>query len=316
ALSDPIAIGFTFPYGDLSYTQVKVSSNGWVGLGITHTSNMLTNQLTSTTYQPLVAPLWDDLNMNAGTVQYLTTGTAPNRVFTVQFTDAKWNFSATNQFSFQARLYENGKIDFVYGTSTGTPSNASASIGINMSPGGTSWFFSVTPGATPSASMTVENLNISTFPANGTIYEFLPAVASDHDLQALSITGNTTPSVGMATNYTVAVRNRGTAVQNTYQVQIVTSTGTVLASVAGQTIQPNQVIEYTIPWTPAVEGAIVIRGKTVLANDQNPQNDQSPPLNVTVMPQGIVVVTIGEGNEQALIPVDMFWMNSLFQTIC
>ncbi|MDD2332639.1 MAG: choice-of-anchor D domain-containing protein, partial [Candidatus Cloacimonetes bacterium] len=193
--------------------------------------------------------------------------------------------------------------------------NASASIGINMSPGGTGWFYSITPGTVPIASTTAENTSVSIYPNNGTVYEFLPTVASPNDLQALSILGNTTPSVNTPTNYVVSVRNRGTNPQTTYQVQIVTSTGTVLASVTGQAIQPNQVIEYTIPWTPTTEGPVILRGKTILAGDANPTNDQSPPLNVTVMPEGMVVVTIGDGNEIGNVPVDMFWCNSLFETI-
>jgi len=315
ALSDAIDIGFSFPYGDFAYTQVKVSSNGWVGLGATHTSSNLSNMLNSTTYQPVVAPLWDDLSLSTGTASYLMSGTAPARVFTIQYADTQWNYYAGNAYNFQVKLYENGKIELVYGSFTGAPANASASIGINMSPGGNGWFYSVTPGPPATVSMTVENTAISVFPANGTIYEFNPAVAAEHDLMALSITGNTTPSVNSATNYTVTVRNRGTATQSTYQVQMVNAAGTVLAQVAGQTIQPNQVIEFTIPWTPTVEGPVVLRGKTLLTGDQNPANDLSQPLSITVMPAGVVVMTIGAGDQLGNCPIDMFWMNSLFETL-
>ncbi|MDZ4121585.1 MAG: hypothetical protein U1C33_04150, partial [Candidatus Cloacimonadaceae bacterium] len=209
AISAAIPLGFTFVYGDESFTDIKISSNGWIGIGTAQTGSNLTNALASTTIRPVIAPLWDDLNMNAGTVQYLLSGTAPNRVFTVQFTNAKWNYSATNQFSFQSRIYESGKIDMVYGPSTGAPANASASIGINMAPGGSGWYYSVTPGSPATVSMTAENLSISTFPAQGTIYEFNPMAPAANDMQALAITGNTTPSVGSASNYTVSVRNRG-----------------------------------------------------------------------------------------------------------
>ncbi|MEN6444801.1 MAG: hypothetical protein ABFC98_02000, partial [Candidatus Cloacimonas sp.] len=37
-LSAAIPIGFTFGYGDFSYSEVKISSNGWVGLGTSQTS--------------------------------------------------------------------------------------------------------------------------------------------------------------------------------------------------------------------------------------------------------------------------------------
>ncbi|HPX62621.1 MAG TPA: hypothetical protein PK187_00505, partial [Candidatus Syntrophosphaera thermopropionivorans] len=60
AISSAIPIGFTFPYGDYTYTEVKISSNGWIGLGTSQTSSNLTNNLTSTTIVPVIAPLWDD----------------------------------------------------------------------------------------------------------------------------------------------------------------------------------------------------------------------------------------------------------------
>jgi hypothetical protein len=151
ALSEAIPIGFTFVYGLESYTSLKISSNGWIALGTGASSSNLTNELIATTSYSILAPLWDDISLGSGTCQYLLTGTAPNRILTIQYENAKWNYSATNQFNFQARLYETGKVDFVYGSSTGAPSNASASIGINMIPAGTNNFFSVTPALPPQA---------------------------------------------------------------------------------------------------------------------------------------------------------------------
>ncbi|MDZ4181941.1 MAG: carboxypeptidase regulatory-like domain-containing protein [Candidatus Cloacimonadaceae bacterium] len=315
ALSDAINIGFTFPYGENVYSVVRVSSNGWVGLGPTFSHSNLSNQLLSTEFQPVVAPLWDDTSLSGGTAQYLMTGTAPNRVFTIQYANLRWNYSATNQFNLQVRLYETGKIDFIYGSYTGTPSNASASIGINMAPGGANWMYSVTPGPPASVSQTAENTSISAFPANGTIYEFLPAVPVANDMAAVGLTGNTTPSQGTPTNYTVTVRNRGSNPQTTYQVKLVTSTGAELASIPGTAIAAGQTIDFTVPWTPTTEGPLIIRGKVVLAGDQNPNNDQTQPLSITVMPPGVIVVTIGSGNELARLPVDMFFRNSLYETL-
>ena len=315
AMSGDIQIGFSFPYGETTYSSLKVSSNGWVGFGPNITHSNLSNQLNSTTWHPVLAPLWDDTSLSGGNCQYLLSGTAPNRVFTIQYDNLKWNYSATNQFNMQVRLYENGKVDFVYGSAVGTPNSPSASIGINMGPGGSGWFFSVTPGTPSTVSTTNENASISTFPPSGTIFEFLPSVAAANDMQALTVTGNTTPSVGNATNYTVTVRNRGTNAQSTYLVQLVTSTGTVLASTNGTPIQPGAILSYTLAWTPATEGPMVLRPKVVLTGDENPANDLGQPLSINVMPSGVVVMTIGAGDIQTRIPVDMWWMNSLFETI-
>ena len=295
AISAAIPIGFTFPYGNLTYTEVRISSNGWVGLGATLTSSNLTNLLASTTVRPVVAPLWDDLNMNAGTVQYATAGTAPNRIFTVQYANAKWNFQATNGFNFQVKLHENGKIELVYGSFTGTPLNASASIGINMAPGGTGWFYSVTPVPPATVSMTTENLSIATFPAQGTVYEFNPVVPVNNDLAALTVTGNTTPTQGQAATYTVSVRNSGAMAQNIYQVKLFRQGDVEIGSVAGTAIAPNEVLTFAFSWAPTAVGQTFIYGKVMLTGDESPTNDQTPNLIINVFQSGLTEITIGTG---------------------
>ncbi len=312
ALSAALPIGFTFVYGSNSFTQVRVSSNGWVGLGTSHPNHALENALASTLRVPVIAPLWDDLSMAAGDVQYLTTGSAPNRVFTVQFTNARWNFNSTGRFNFQARLFENGQIDLCYGASTPSPNSPSASIGINIAPGGSGWFYSVTP-ATSSVSTTVENNTVNVFPDQGTIYSFSPIIIPDNDLAALSLNGNNTPSLGVSSVYTAQIRCRGNNPQTTYVVKLFSAGDVELASVYGPAIQPDQVVSVDLPWTPSTEGITSLYAKVFLIGDQEPENDQTPDFGVTVLPPG--VVTIGDGYEHARMPFDMFYKNSLYQAI-
>jgi len=314
AISAAIPIGFTFGYGDFSFSEVKISTNGWVGLGTSQTGSNLTNNLASTSYQPVVAPLWDDLSMASGTVSYEMTGTAPNRIFTIQYTDAKWNYSGPVGFNFQVQLYETGKISIIYGASGGTPNNPSASIGINMGPGGSGWYYSIDP-ITGTASTTTETNNITTFPVQGTVYEFNPVVAQPNDLAATGISGNTTPSVGISATYTVTVRNRGSNPQTTYQVKLIDGNNNELGNVAGTAIQPAQTLSFQIPWTPTVAGPMTLIGKVVLAGDQNTTNDQTAPLPIAVQPAGVQAVTIADGTETMRIPMDFFWKNSLSETI-
>lgn len=315
ALSGAIPIGFSFAYGDAAYTEVVVSSNGWIGLGTSLTNSNLTNSLNSETWLPVLAPLWDDTSLASGTAAYIMAGTAPNRTFTIQYSSLAWNYNGTTSYNMQVKIYETGKIGFHYGSNTGAPNNPSASIGINMSPGGTDWFYSVSPGAAATVSQTVENITIADFPADGTIYEFIPTVAAQNDLAAMSLSGNQTPSVGTPNIYTVTIRNRGSNAQSTYQVKLISSTGVELASVNGSNIQPGAVLSIPVTWTPTTEGPIILRGKVVLAGDQNTANDISSPLSVTVMPAGMTVITIGNGDELARVPIDMYWRNSLFETM-
>jgi hypothetical protein len=312
-ISAPVPIGFTFPYGTNTYTQVNISSNGYIGLGGTAGSS-LSNSLVSTTFCPVVAPLWDDTDTINGTVQYLLEGTAPNRVFTVQYANVEWNYSSTTQFNYQAKLYENGKIELVYGPTASTPTSASASIGINMLPGGVNNFWSVTPGATATASSTVENTAVATWPGSGTVYQFNPPVAVPNDMGASSISGNLTPSVGTASPYVVSIRNWGTAAQSTYTVKMMSGT-TELVSVAGPAIAAGMTADVTLSWTPTATGPITVFGKVVLAGDQNANNDQSQPITLMVQAAGTVAVTIGAGDQTAPMPIDFYWMNSLFETV-
>jgi len=313
-ISEAIPIGFTFAYGMEIYTQVKVSSNGWIGLGAMAQDSNLSNNLTTATAFSILAPLWDDTSLANGNCQYITTGTAPNRVFTIQYSNLSWNYWAGNQFSFQVKLYESSKIEFFYGPSSGTPENASASIGINMIPAGINNFYSVTPGIPITASYTTENANVSTYPGNGAIYVFDTVTPFTNDLAALSVSGNLTPSQGTATTYNVAVRNSGTNAQTTYSVQLMSGTN-VLSSVAGPAIAAGAIQNVSVAWTPSATGPMSIFGKVVLAGDENPQNDNTAPLNIVVQAAGTIAVTIGDGTELANIPVDMFWRNSLFETI-
>jgi len=318
AISAAFPIGFTFGYGDFSYSEVKISTNGWVGLGTSQTSYNYSNNLASTSYQPVVAPLWDDLSMASGTVTYEMTGTAPNRIFTIQYANAKWNYSGTVGFNFQVQLYETGKIRFIYGSNPGPPTNPygtiSASIGINMSPGGSGWYYSVDP-TSGTASTTTETNAINAFPAEGTVYEFNPVVAQPNDLAATAISGSTTPSVGISATYTVTIRNRGSNPQTTYQVKLVDGNNNELSSVAGTEIQPAQTLSFQIPWTPTVAGPMTLIGKVVLAGDQNATNDQTAPLSIAVQPAGVQQIIIGDGTETMRIPMDFYWKNSLSETI-
>jgi len=142
----------------------------------------------------------------------------------------------------------------------------------------------------------------------------IEVIAAD-DLGALSVSGNATPTAGMANAYIVNVKNWGTNAQNTYTVKLYNSAGTELATAPGTAITPGQTLPITVNWTPTEAGAVTIYGKVILTGDANPDNDQTPNLNVLVNPAGVFTLTVGEGNQTARIPVDMFYRNSLFETL-
>ncbi|MCD8480759.1 MAG: hypothetical protein LRZ88_11455 [Candidatus Cloacimonetes bacterium] len=74
-LSAAITIGFDFPYGDEDYSSIRISSNGWIGLGTSLTHSNLSNNLADAAWHPVLAPLWDDTSTAGGTVSTLLSGT-------------------------------------------------------------------------------------------------------------------------------------------------------------------------------------------------------------------------------------------------
>jgi hypothetical protein len=136
------------------------------------------------------------------------------------------------------------------------------------------------------------------------------------DLAANSISGTSTPSVGLATTYTVEVENTGTTTQQgtAYTVKLMNGT-TQLASVPGVTLAPGETHTFNISWTPTTAGPMAITGKVVLPNDAVPTNDSTPVLNITVMPAGVYTVTVGDGAAVEGRPVDFYYKNSLFQCL-
>jgi hypothetical protein len=154
ANSEPQQIGFDFPFNNTSVSTFILSTNGFVKLGSVPLSDPFlyyeyaqTEVIQGRTVFPggpvastdtrsnnILAPFSTDLMAaTGGGTEYrvATTGTAPNRVCTIQWKNVRdkpkqTSSSVTTQigtqfdnFSFQIKLYETtGQIDFVYGAST------------------------------------------------------------------------------------------------------------------------------------------------------------------------------------------------------
>ncbi|MBO2007800.1 fibronectin type III domain-containing protein [Hymenobacter negativus] len=214
-ISPALPLGFSFVFDGVTYTQVKASSNGFLSFNtgaVTQTTNNLNTVAAAS--RPLVAPLWDDLDgratvggvTNSSRASYLTTGVAPNRVFTFEWKDWEWNWNSTTPVvSFQAKLYEGTNVvQFVYAPGTGSVVSGSASVGLSGVAVGE--FLSLSSlGTAPTVSSTTETTNIATQPAAGQTYTFTPPVpALCPTPRQLAVTGvtNTTASVSYSVSNT------------------------------------------------------------------------------------------------------------------
>lgn len=178
AISKSLPIGFTFVYGSKSYTNFKMTSEGYLTFDTAATTFNATNDLgAATNSRSFVAPLWDNLNGTPGIASYQLTGSSPNRVLTVEWLEWGWTSTTAAAISFQVKLYETTNvIEFVYKHETAAPSSASATIGLSDEKGsGSGTYLNVNSNlTTPTVTSTTSVTNINTKPADNQVFKFTP----------------------------------------------------------------------------------------------------------------------------------------------
>lgn len=233
-LSSAVNIGFTFNYNCVNYTQILISSNGWLTFSLATTGAGLTNNLDFGPQQLVIAPLWDDLQVGTGgAVRTQLSGTAPNRVFTIEWFNMEWNWLATGPgISFQVRLYETtNRIEFIYRQESGTLNSPSASIGLNGLIGN---FLSLNnTSASPGVSSTTETDNLSTKPATGQIYRWDQISCSGMPAGGTTNASSTSSTCPMNVTLTVSGSSSGCGIS--YQWQQSASAGGPFTNITGAT---------------------------------------------------------------------------------
>ena len=136
ALSINLPIGFNFNFFGNVYSDFRISSNGFITFGTATTSSgCCSGQEIPNTSQPnnLVALFWEDLRPpNGGSIRYLTTGTAPNRVLIVAFDNIE-HYPSGDSVQGQIHIYEGANtIEVHVARQTATGSHT---IGIENSNG-------------------------------------------------------------------------------------------------------------------------------------------------------------------------------------
>ncbi|MDP1706608.1 MAG: LamG-like jellyroll fold domain-containing protein, partial [bacterium] len=138
-----INLGFTFNFGGVNYTQVRIMSNGRLQF-----NNTFCGYGTQSVGPPRTYPYgYPNANVvrtmkvygadfdpgQGGTVRYASLGTAPNRYFVATWSNVpEWNTTpwtcAQSCFNLQVILYESGEFVYQYGTSANA-SGGKANIG-------------------------------------------------------------------------------------------------------------------------------------------------------------------------------------------
>ncbi len=124
-ITQELSLGFTFNFGGVNYTTVRIMSNGRLQFNNTYCGYGTSNNTIPRTY-PYPMPdtrllhtlraYGGDLNPAAGgSVRYASLGSAPNRYFVVTFSAVpEWSASGSS-FDVQIILYENGEFVYQFG---------------------------------------------------------------------------------------------------------------------------------------------------------------------------------------------------------
>ncbi|MBI1835832.1 MAG: fibronectin type III domain-containing protein [Flavobacteriia bacterium] len=199
-------IGFDFWMMGVHYTQFSVNSNGLLRLGSTTVTTTTNTTIGGTASVPYISAFsFDTKTGSTGKVHYKLTGSAPNRVLTVEWKNmlVGWN-ATTDDGVYQIILNEtSGVIQFVYGTMVYryAPSTTTVTAGIQSSSSSNTYAtINVNTNAVSTTSLTNYNLG-STVPttlqvnssSNGSRRTYLltpPIPASPSSLTVTSITSS------------------------------------------------------------------------------------------------------------------------------
>ncbi|MBX2890181.1 MAG: HYR domain-containing protein [Saprospiraceae bacterium] len=237
-------IGFNFVYETTTYTQFSVSPDGFIKLGAPAAVSQFTNSIVSTTNIPKLFPFWDDLATGTtGSVTYVVTGSAPNRVLKIQwFVTIPRNTVGAANSTMQAWLYETTNvIEFRFENVGGA--TASASVGIN---GTTATNFHSITTTTHTSSTVTANNNNTAWPGVGRMYTFTPPAQCAGAPDGGTTQSSANPACS-GVNFTLSLSGNTQGLGITYQWQS-SSDGVNFSNIGGATSSTLTINQTTATW--------------------------------------------------------------------
>ncbi len=124
--SQVVSLPFTFPFYGKTFTQVTVSSNGYLVMGNTTAAAYANTQLawegTSSAPAGLLSPMWDDWSPEAGGDVYAG---AVGSAYVVEWRNLRrYGQSSGSGYTFKVKLFSDGTFEFHYGNTIGGVSTA------------------------------------------------------------------------------------------------------------------------------------------------------------------------------------------------
>ncbi|SPL87421.1 Copper binding protein, plastocyanin/azurin family [[Actinomadura] parvosata subsp. kistnae] len=139
-----VTLPFPVPFYGTGYTKAWIATNGFVTFADRITTGSNGRLPTSGTPNNAVYPYWDDLVVDAQAGVYTAvTGTAPHRVFVVEWRNVTFYNEGGQRVSFAALLGEDGSIAFRYqDVESERDRGSSATVGIENAAGNDALLYS------------------------------------------------------------------------------------------------------------------------------------------------------------------------------
>lgn len=228
-----IPIGFTFYYAGVAYTDVSVCSNGWIAMGTSTSTTYSNTQTNMDNLTPILMPLFDDLTGSGSNsvASYVTTGTAPNRVFTFEWKNWSPLSSGSVDITIQVKLYEgpSNVIEFLYKNEAGSGNLSSATIGLSGTVAGDFQLLN-SSGANPTVTTTGFVNSIYSTPATGQSYKWDSGPVCDRPSN-LSVIGLNSKSATVTWSHPSGTQDYEYYVDNQAVVIVPTSTSRTSSNV-------------------------------------------------------------------------------------
>lgn len=213
--TNTIPIGFIFNFNGTDYTTCSVNSNGYITFGATLSAiNNFTPISSATGYDGAISGFGLDLeDDNTRAIEYTTTGSSPNQVFTIQWRQARrWNLAG--RLNFQIKLYEGTNvIEIIYDGFNLNNTLRTAQVGLRganpadynnraLNSGNTLWDNNTVAGAGNGATCRARNNN---YPTDGRTFTWTPLNAPSNDDcgSAISLTPSPDATCNTTTGTTV-----------------------------------------------------------------------------------------------------------------
>jgi hypothetical protein len=115
-VTNPISIGFAFPFYGINYTTLTLSSNGNIQFGTRYTGFATTPlPLQIRAAMPMISYAFTNLVVRPSDLSYESAGSSPNRYFIIRLNNVFFYYqSPVGNITMDCLLFENGNIEMRY----------------------------------------------------------------------------------------------------------------------------------------------------------------------------------------------------------